>query len=133
MFTGCKERAGLHSVLRHGETASGDRDAAEQQCEKFKKNIFEKGGFVSQQVFNCNETGLFWKRMPRKTFITKEEITLPGHKSMNDGLTLSFCANTSGDCKVKPLLLYHSENTKAFKNIRKTALEFRGFPTTRLG
>ena len=65
-FTGFRKRNELHSVLRHGEAARGDRDAAEQHGEKFKK-IIEEGGFVSQQVFSCNETGLFWKRMPCRT------------------------------------------------------------------
>jgi len=54
-FTRFRKRTGLHSVVRHGEAASGYRDAAEQHREKFKK-IIEEGGFVSQQVFNCDET-----------------------------------------------------------------------------
>ena len=120
-FTGFRKRTGLHSVVRHREAASGYRDAAEQRREKFKK-IIEEGGFVSQQVFNCDETGLFWKRMPRRTCIMKEETTLPGHKAMKDRLTLLFCANALGDSKVKPLLMYHSENSRAFKNIRKNRL-----------
>ena len=115
--TGFRTRAGLHSVVRHGEAATGDRDA-EEHCGKFKK-IIEEGGFDLQQVFNCVETGLFWKRMPHRTYIMKEETTLPGHKLMKDQLTLLFCANASGDCKVKPLLMYHSENPRTFKNIRK--------------
>ena len=70
-FTGFRKRNGLHSVVRHGEAASGERDAGEQHHEKFKK-IIEEGSFDSQQGFNCDETGLFWKRMPCKTCITKE-------------------------------------------------------------
>ncbi|XP_068229669.1 tigger transposable element-derived protein 1-like [Palaemon carinicauda] len=34
---------------------------------------------------------------------------------MKDRLTLTFCANVSGDLKIKPLLVYHSENPCAFK------------------
>nr|XP_045581449.1 tigger transposable element-derived protein 1-like [Procambarus clarkii] len=34
---------------------------------------------------------------------------------MKDRLTLVLCANASGDCKVKPLLVYHSENPRVFK------------------
>ncbi|XP_068237033.1 tigger transposable element-derived protein 1-like [Palaemon carinicauda] len=53
--------------------------------------------------------------MPRRTFITAEEKRLPGHKPMKDRLILAFCSNASGDCKIKPLLVYHSENPRAFK------------------
>jgi len=42
-FTGIRERAGLHSIVRHAEAASRERDAAEQHREKFKK-ILEEGG-----------------------------------------------------------------------------------------
>ena len=72
-------------------------------------------GYLPNQVFNCDETGLFWKKMPKRTFITAEEKKLPGHKPMKDRLTLALCANASGDFKVKPLLVYHSENPRAFK------------------
>ncbi|XP_069159785.1 tigger transposable element-derived protein 1-like [Procambarus clarkii] len=53
--------------------------------------------------------------MTRRTYITQEEQSLPGHKPMKDRLTLVLCANASGDCKVKPLLVYHSENPRVFK------------------
>ncbi|XP_064121668.1 tigger transposable element-derived protein 1-like [Macrobrachium nipponense] len=56
--------------------------------------------------------------MPRRTFITAEEKRLLGHKPTKDRLTLALCANASGDCKVKPLLVYHSENPRAFKSQR---------------
>ncbi|XP_064111358.1 tigger transposable element-derived protein 1-like [Macrobrachium nipponense] len=52
--------------------------------------------------------------MPRSTYIA-EEKKMPGHKPIKDRLTLALCANASGDCKIKPLLVYHSENPRAFK------------------
>ncbi|CAG6006743.1 unnamed protein product [Menidia menidia] len=113
-FEKFKKRAGIHSVVRHGDPSSSDTKAANQFIKEFE-NILNEEGYVTQQVFNCDETGLFWKKMPRRTYITAEEKKMPGHKPMKDRLTLALCANASGDCKIKPLLVYHSENPRAFK------------------
>ncbi|GFT08073.1 tigger transposable element-derived protein 1 [Nephila pilipes] len=53
--------------------------------------------------------------MPRRAIITAEEKSLPGHKAMKDRLMLPLCVNAIGDFKLKPLLVYHSENPRAFK------------------
>ena len=68
--------------------------------------------------------GFFWKKMPRRTYSTREEKSLPGHKPMKDRFTLLLCGNASGNCKIKPLLVYHSENPRAFKvnNVIKSKL-----------
>ena len=56
--------------------------------------------------------------------MTREEKSKPGHKPMKDRFTLLLCGNASGDCKIKLLLVYHSENPRAFKanNIMKSKL-----------
>ena len=110
-------------MTRHGEAASSDKTEAEKYVSEFDAYI-KAEGFLPQQVFNCNETGLFWKKMPTNTYITKEEKKMPGHKPMKDRLTLLMCANASGDCKIKPLLVYHSDNPRVFKrnNIMKSKL-----------
>ena len=113
-FEKFRKRTGVHSVVRHGEAASSDTKGAEEFIKMFEKLITEEE-YLPQQVFNCDETGLFWKKMPRRTYITAEEKKLPGHKPMKDRLTLALCSNASGDCKVKPLLVYHSETPRAFR------------------
>ena len=40
---------------------------------------------------------------------------MPGHKPMKDRLILLLCANASGDLKIKPLLVYHSETPRVFR------------------
>jgi len=74
-------------------------------------------GFIPQQVFNFDETGLFWKNMPRRTYITEEVEALPGHKPRKDRLTLLLCGNASGDFKIKPLHVDRSENPRVFKKM----------------
>ncbi|GBL95582.1 Tigger transposable element-derived protein 1, partial [Araneus ventricosus] len=107
-FDNFRKRTGIHSVVRHGK-------AAEDYLKTFSE-LIEANGYIPQQVFYCDETGLFWKKMPNRTYITAEEKIMPGHKPMKDKLTLSLCAIASGDCKIKPLLIYHSENPRAFKS-----------------
>ncbi|GFY11607.1 tigger transposable element-derived protein 1 [Trichonephila clavipes] len=113
-FTKFKRRSGIKHVLMHGESASADKEAAEKYCLKFQEFI-ETEGYRPQQIFNCDETGLFWKRMPNRTYFTKDEKSVPGEKPMKDQLMLLLGAN--GDMKLKPLLVYHSENPRALKKI----------------
>ncbi|XP_069167432.1 tigger transposable element-derived protein 1-like [Procambarus clarkii] len=122
-FENFKKRSSIHSVVQHGEAASSDKGAAEAFVPEFQKFV-DQERFLPQQVFNCDETGLFWKKLTKRTYITQEEQSLPGHKQMKDRLTLVQCANASGDCKVKPLLVYHSENPRVFKafKVHKTRL-----------
>lgn len=49
---------------------------------------------------------------------------LPWQKPMKDRHTILLCGNTSGDYKVKPLLVYHSDNRRVFKrdNVMKSKL-----------
>ena len=68
-----------------------------------------------------DEIGLYWKRMPDQSYISKKEKLMPGYKAAKDRLTL-FVGNASGDLKLKPSLVYHSENPKALKNIAKGSL-----------
>eukprot|EP00106_Octopus_bimaculoides_P009194 XP_014776636.1 PREDICTED: tigger transposable element-derived protein 1-like [Octopus bimaculoides] len=106
-FEKIKKRSEIHGVIRHGETV-------EKFVIKFS-DLIKEGGYLPQQVFNEDEAGLFWKRMSNRTCITKDEKALPGHKPMKDRLTLLLCSNASGNFKVKPLLVYHSDNPSAFK------------------
>ena len=47
---------------------------------------------------------------------------MPGYKAAKHRLTLLFGGNASGDMKLKSLLVYHSENPRALKNIAKPGL-----------
>uniref|UniRef100_A0A3Q3KF68 DDE-1 domain-containing protein n=1 Tax=Monopterus albus TaxID=43700 RepID=A0A3Q3KF68_MONAL len=73
------------------------------------------------KVFNMDETGLFWKRMPSRTFIMKEEARAPGFKEFKDRLTLIMCGNAAG-FMIKPALIYKSKNPRALKNKNKNLL-----------
>ncbi|GBM83035.1 hypothetical protein AVEN_238785-1 [Araneus ventricosus] len=73
-----KRRTGIHSVVKHCEAASCDSKAEENFISDFKKLInFES--YLQRQVFNCDETGLFWKEMSKRTYITEEDYASHDH------------------------------------------------------
>ena len=120
-FEKFKNRHNLHNIKMKGEAASADADAANEYPNTLKK-IIERGGYLPEQDFNVDETGLYWKRMPDRTFISRNEKFASGYKVSKERLTLLFGANAAGDFKLKPLLIYLSENPRSFKGLNKKNL-----------
>lgn len=73
-------------------------------------------------IFNVDGTALYWKKMPSRTFISKEERQASGFKAAKDRLTLLLGNNATGDFKLKSLLVYHSETPRAMRGTDKTSL-----------
>ena len=115
-FERFKKRAHLNHISVSGEAASADVDAA-KEFPQILAEIIEEGGYLPEQIFNVDETGLFWKRMPTKTYIFQEEKSMPGFKVAKDRVTLMIGGNASGDFKLKPLAVHRAERPRAFKGL----------------
>jgi hypothetical protein len=90
----------LHNVKLSGGSASADIEAATDYPATLA-NIIEGGGYLPEQVFSSDETGIFWKRMPARTYIAKTEKSAQGFKVAKDRVTLHFCCNASGKKMLK--------------------------------
>ena len=77
---------------------------------------------AKQQIFNVNKIAFYCKKMPSMTYIARKEKSVSGFKASNDKLTLLLRTNTAGDCKLKPKLIYHSENPRSIKNHTKSCI-----------
>ncbi|XP_023706958.1 tigger transposable element-derived protein 1 isoform X2 [Cryptotermes secundus] len=116
-FDKFQKRQNLQNIKMKGDAGSGEDVAPYDFADEFKAVVRAKG-YKPQQVFNLDETSLFWKRMPSSTFLSKEEKTAPGFKAAKDRLTVLLCGNAKGDFKCKPLLVYHSQTPRALKGVR---------------
>lgn len=108
-----------HNVLLTDEPAVADVQAA--ACyPSVLCTILEEGCYSPCQVFNVDKTGLFWKRLPECMLLALEGAS--GPKAPKDRLTLLLGGNAAGDFKLKPLLVYPSENPRALKGCSKASL-----------
>lgn len=109
----------LHDAKVSSEFASADVNAAEGFLETLDKLIVE-GNYLEAQIFNINETSLFWKQIPERTFICKETKLKPGFKAFKDRIAVAW-GNVAG-YKLTPFVIWHRENPRAFWPVSKCTL-----------
>ncbi|KAL1141025.1 hypothetical protein AAG570_000951 [Ranatra chinensis] len=120
-FEKFQKRYQLKSVVLHGEAVSADQSAAEDYVNKYFQTILEESEYHPEQVFNMDETGLFWKKIPSRTFIFKDEAKVRGFKAYKDHVTHVICGNAE-EFLLKPALIYKAKNPRALKNKNKNLL-----------
>ncbi|XP_033331346.2 tigger transposable element-derived protein 1 [Megalopta genalis] len=103
-LSGFLRRHALHNEKIQGEATSTDETATKNYCKELAK-IIDDDGYCPNQVFNADETGLFWKKMPSQTFIAKSEKTASDFKVAKDRITFLLCSNASSARMLKPLIV----------------------------
>jgi len=92
-----RKRWGLKSVLLHGEGADVDKENPELlvALEKLYQLI---GEYDPNWVFNMDETGLFFRLLPRYSVLLPDEdvSTSRGKKKSKERVSLAVCCNASG-------------------------------------
>lgn len=107
--------SGIHSVIRHSEASSSDKDAVEAQKEEL--SAFTKiEGYTTQQVFSCDKMGLFRKKMTNGTCIRQGAAEQLGHKPLKDTLTLLLYANASAALMIKMLWVHLTQTPGSVKD-----------------
>lgn len=73
--------------------------------------------YDEDNIYNCDECGLFWKLLPDRTHTFKNKKCIGGKKS-KERLTLCLGTNMSGSDKLPPLIIGKFTKPRALKNLK---------------
>ena len=102
--------------LIQGESLSAVTEGIDCFKDRLSK-IMEEKFLTLNQVFNCDETGLYWKLMPDKTLVLSREKEAKGFIKPKDRVTLMACANANGSIKLPLVFIHKSARPRFFKQI----------------
>ena len=111
-----KKRHNLKQYNIHGEAGSAPIQDLASMREKLHQTLRD---YDPKDIFNCDETGLFWKMKPSRTI---SNGPVAGTKQSKDRVTVLFTCNSTGTEKLRPLFIHKYENPRALKNINKNSL-----------
>ena len=97
-----RNRHGIRNRVEHGEAACADTSAVEPFRVEFNQLIKDEDLHLGQ-IYNADETALFWRSLPRNTQAFKNEDKIPGKKISKDKFSALLGANASGTQRIKPL------------------------------
>jgi len=116
-----KKRHGIRQVVAHGESGSVDVAVVEEALPDLCRLI---SSYSPKDVFNVDETGLFFRIQASRFLATKQ---LEGKKIDKQRLTVVACVNADSSEKLPLWIIDKSARPRCFKrvNIRSLGCEYR--------
>ncbi|CAI6369824.1 unnamed protein product, partial [Macrosiphum euphorbiae] len=100
-----------------GEANDVNQETVVEWKQKISRLI---AGYESKDVYNADETGLFFRGIPTKSLVQKSE-SCSGGKKAKDRLTVLMCGSMAGEIR-KPLVIGKSKKPRCFKNMDISSL-----------
>ncbi|KAL3701008.1 hypothetical protein R1sor_019030 [Riccia sorocarpa] len=115
---GFKKRHGIKMRVLHGE--SGSVVLTEDVWDRFAQLKARIATYELKDVFNMDETGLFYKLKPNRTLANAH---VPGEKSSKERIIVTLTCNMDGSVKLPPLVINRAMKPRAFsrRNIKNPA------------
>ena len=119
-------RHGIRTVQLQGESLSANTSAIQPfKCDLFK--IIETRGYTKDQIFNADETGLWWRMLPSRSLVSVDERNPKNFKQSKARVTILACANASGSCRLLLTFIHKSSKPRCFKHTNMESLPVHYF------
>jgi hypothetical protein len=112
-----KKRFGIRFLSISGEKLSSQPELVSPFLQKLSSKI-KVLGLDDNQLYNADETGLYWKLLSGKTFVSNAEKTAPGRKTAKERVTFLACTNATGLHKLTPLVIGKAKKPRSFNNFQ---------------
>ncbi|GBC29359.2 tigger transposable element-derived protein 6-like [Rhizophagus irregularis DAOM 181602=DAOM 197198] len=103
----------MKEYVKWGEAASAPLETLNEERQKLREIIKD---YDLNDVFNCDETGLYWDLEPSKTLARGP---LSGKKKSKKRVTILLTCNATGTEKLTPFFIHTSKNPRALKGKKK--------------
>ena len=107
------KRHNLRCISILGEPSGGIISACEFRHD-FEAVV---GGYDTEQLFNCDETGLQFRLLPERILTCAFETSAEGRRRLKDRVTISVCANATGTIKLPLLLIGKAARPRCFAGV----------------
>lgn len=115
-----KKRYGIAGRTLSGESASVNEDTCAEWLAHLS-DLLET--YTSDEIYNADETGLFYRCLPNKTLDFKN-TDCHGGKESKERLTVLLAVNMSGSVKHVPCVIGKSLKPRCFKNVKTFPTEY---------
>ena len=116
-----KKRWQIAKIAKCGEAGGVDMDSVNEWREGAQAEILAK--YAPDDIFNCDETGLFWQMLPENSlgFIGEKQS---GKKESKGRITLLVGSNMTGTEKMPLLAIGKFGKPRAFKHVQKLPVKY---------
>jgi hypothetical protein len=111
-----KKRYGIQEYNRCGESNSAPLSELPQYRETLRDLL---KNYSPDDIYNCDETGLYWKMEPSKTLSSHPTS---GTKKPKDRVTVMLTCNATGTDKLVPVFIHRYKTPRCMRNIKKDSL-----------
>jgi hypothetical protein len=120
-----RTRRGLQKMLLHGEGVEVDKNDLEL-LSTLEESYFNIAQYDPENVYNMDETGLFFRLLPRYSILMSNEdiSSTRGKKKAKDCVSLIVCANASGTHKIPCVMIRKPKEPACIKDRHWLVLYF---------
>lgn len=109
---------GRHNIVKRkivGKKLSADESSVEPFKQKLRAYILSNN-LYSYQIYNADETGLYWKGLPEKNLAMRSEGCVPGRKVNKDRLSAMMFANADSTDRITCAIVGKSKKPRVLQH-----------------